>query len=91
MKPLLVLFTALLINSASVLCDLSEKRIKFWQLTDIHFDNMYSEKGGNLGKQCHYSPVTAAKVLGKFGEFACEANWGLIQSAVEAMKVIIKF
>ena len=66
-------------------CALGET-FKFWQLTDIHYDQFYV-KNGDTKNYCHAAKKGSA---GEFGDYSCEANELLLISAIEAMQSKIK-
>jgi hypothetical protein len=71
----------------------SQKILKFWQISDIHLDQLYNVYGDPT-EYCHnHLNNNSSNVnnnnnnsLGKFGDFRCEANLDLLYSAFEFMK-----
>ena len=92
-KLQLLVFSFLLYLSAVISDDViqversDQKVLKFWQISDIHLDQLYNVYG-NPEEYCHshLHNNNNSKVLGKFGDFRCEANWDLLNSVFEFMK-----
>ena len=60
----------------------------FWQLTDIHYDANYSSQESQ-DFMCHYwAPGGDSERHGEFGDYACDAPWTLVVSAINAMKLL---
>ncbi|XP_062848242.1 acid sphingomyelinase-like phosphodiesterase 3b [Trichomycterus rosablanca] len=59
----------------------------FWHITDLHWDPTYSL--GNSGSVCDSSGSRPTPHAGKFGDYACDSPWDLINSTVNAMKDIL--
>lgn len=57
----------------------------FWQITDLHLDEAYSENG-YLDAFCHGNG--SGESSGHYGNFSCDAPWVLIEEAIKAMKKI---
>lgn len=60
----------------------------FWHITDLHWDPTYilSDKPEQV---CASSGKQPAVNAGKFGDYACDSPWHLINSTVYAMKDIL--
>ena len=67
----------------------SVKVLKFWQISDIHLDQLYNVYGDPT-EYCHShlknNNNNNSNILGKFGDFRCEANRDLLNSVFEFMK-----
>lgn len=59
---------------------------KFWHVTDMHYDMYYDATAQDKSQVCPSSYGDAAIDPGQFGDYKCDAPWGLIDSAVENMK-----
>lgn len=60
----------------------------FWQVSDIHWDTKYSQKGDPLD-MCHLSPKDLGdQNNGPYGNFRCDSPWKLVKSAIAAMSEI---
>uniref|UniRef100_A0A8D0A1U1 Acid sphingomyelinase-like phosphodiesterase n=1 Tax=Sander lucioperca TaxID=283035 RepID=A0A8D0A1U1_SANLU len=68
-------------------CLLSSKR-NFWHITDLHWDPTYNLTD-NPELVCASSGTRPAANAGKFGDYACDSPWLLINSSVYAMKNIL--
>ena len=77
----------------------SEKILKFWQISDIHLDKLYNVYGdpteychshlknnNNSSRNNSNNSNSNSNILGKFGDFRCEANRDLLNSVFEFMK-----
>ncbi|XP_015230320.1 acid sphingomyelinase-like phosphodiesterase 3b [Cyprinodon tularosa] len=60
----------------------------FWHITDLHWDPTY-KLTDNPETVCASSGKRPALGAGKFGDYACDAPWQLINSSVYAMKKIL--
>uniref|UniRef100_A0A665TG96 Sphingomyelin phosphodiesterase acid like 3B n=1 Tax=Echeneis naucrates TaxID=173247 RepID=A0A665TG96_ECHNA len=60
----------------------------FWHITDLHWDHTY-ELTDNPELVCESSGTSPAANAGKFGDYACDSPWNLINSSVYAMKEIL--
>ena len=56
---------------------------KFWQITDIHWDQKYSEDGDSA-KMCHKAYQSDGH-NSKWGNYNCDSPWPLVKSAIQAM------
>jgi len=63
----------------------SAKQVTFWQLTDVHVDLLY-DVNGDPKNLCHKNSSENLSNAGKFGNYKCEANWDLLNSALDFMK-----
>uniref|UniRef100_A0A3P9NDJ8 Acid sphingomyelinase-like phosphodiesterase n=1 Tax=Poecilia reticulata TaxID=8081 RepID=A0A3P9NDJ8_POERE len=61
---------------------------RFWHITDLHWDPTY-KLTDNPNLVCASSGNRPALSAGKFGAYACDAPWHLINSSVYAMKRIL--
>ena len=43
--------------------------VKFWQITDLHYDEFYHEKG-DTNQFCHFKNGSA----GRYGDYQCEGR-----------------
>lgn len=57
----------------------------FWQVTDLHWDRLYSRTGDPIAN-CHGFNVTVDN--GDYGNIRCDTNTKLYRSALRAMSVI---
>uniref|UniRef100_A0A8D0A4R1 Sphingomyelin phosphodiesterase acid like 3B n=1 Tax=Sander lucioperca TaxID=283035 RepID=A0A8D0A4R1_SANLU len=60
----------------------------FWHITDLHWDPTYNLTD-NPELVCASSGTRPAANAGKFGDYACDSPWLLINSSVYAMKNIL--
>lgn len=60
----------------------------FWHITDQHWDPTY-KLSNNPELVCASSGKRPAANAGKFGDYACDSPWYLINSSVYAMKDIL--
>ncbi|XP_059195752.1 acid sphingomyelinase-like phosphodiesterase 3b [Centropristis striata] len=60
----------------------------FWHITDLHWDPSY-KLTDNPELVCASSGRRPAANAGKFGDYACDSPWLLINSSVYAMKEIL--
>ncbi|KAF3839370.1 hypothetical protein F7725_018087 [Dissostichus mawsoni] len=60
----------------------------FWHITDLHWDPTY-ELSDDPQLVCQSSGKRPAANAGKFGDYACDSPWLLINSSVYAMKDIL--
>lgn len=60
----------------------------FWHITDLHWDPTYI-LSDNPQQVCASSGKQPAVNAGKFGDYACDSPWHLINSTVYAMKDIL--
>lgn len=74
------LLRLLLISAAVLDIWAAEKKISFWQITDIHYDKFYAQHG-DVARFCHGSGGFAQQ----FGDYNCEANEALFFSALKHM------
>ena len=44
--------------------------VKFWQITDLHYDEFYHEKG-DTNQFCHFKNGSA----GRYGDYQCEGRF----------------
>ncbi len=91
LKLLLLLWTLLDIGGARVPMKSGKhlnlgKKVTFWQITDIHYDKFYVENGDDH-KFCHQG-LNSSSNAGKYGNFHCETNRFLLESAVREMAEI---
>lgn len=56
---------------------------KFWQITDIHWDQRYSEDG-DPAKMCHEANEPDAH-NSMWGNYLCDSPWPLVKSSIQAM------
>lgn len=59
----------------------------FWHITDLHWDPTYNL--GNSGPVCDSGGNRPTPHAGKFGDYACDSPWDLINSTMHAMKDIL--
>lgn len=57
---------------------------KFWQITDIHWDQQYSESG-DPSKMCHDEYQVSDYHNGAYGNYLCDSPWKLVKSSLQAM------
>lgn len=60
----------------------------FWHITDLHWDPTY-KLNDNPDLVCASSGTQPAVDAGKFGDYACDSPFHLINSSVYAMKAIL--
>jgi len=62
----------------------------FWQLTDIHYDNMYNDSSLRPFLCRSYEGLRNSSTgrAGKYGDYNCDAPYSLVVSAINAMKTI---
>ncbi|KAM4567779.1 acid sphingomyelinase-like phosphodiesterase 3b [Fundulus diaphanus] len=82
MSPVRLLLPCLLFGEALALSG------SFWHITDLHWDPTY-KLTDNPELVCASSGKRPALSAGKFGDYACDAPWHLINSSVYAMKGIL--
>ncbi|XP_072211412.1 acid sphingomyelinase-like phosphodiesterase 3b isoform X2 [Excalfactoria chinensis] len=61
---------------------------RFWHLTDLHWDPGY-EAAAAAGQRCPSGGSGPAGAAGPWGSYACDAPWGLLSSAVSAMRRLL--
>lgn len=60
---------------------------QFWQITDIHWDQQYSETGDPT-KMCHDEYLGSDSHNGAYGNYLCDSPWKLVKSSIQAMTQI---
>ncbi|KAG5271435.1 hypothetical protein AALO_G00179710 [Alosa alosa] len=60
----------------------------FWHITDLHWDPSY-RLGDDPTSVCNSSGNRPVQGAGKFGDYACDSPWDLINSSIYAMKNIL--
>ncbi|XP_029102205.1 acid sphingomyelinase-like phosphodiesterase 3b isoform X3 [Scleropages formosus] len=63
-------------------------RGSFWHITDLHWDPSYTVTD-NPGLVCASTGTRPAPNAGRFGHYHCDSPWDLIDSSINAMKVIL--
>ena len=59
---------------------------KFWQLTDLHMDEMYDESNGVISSWCQTArDGEKGERLHRYGEYPCDAPWELVKSSIQQM------
>ncbi|XP_045616115.1 acid sphingomyelinase-like phosphodiesterase 3b [Procambarus clarkii] len=58
----------------------------FWQITDIHWDQQYSEFG-DASKMCHEN-YSSIEHNGIYGNYLCDSPWPLVKNAINTMAEI---
>ncbi|KAM9353648.1 acid sphingomyelinase-like phosphodiesterase 3b [Symphorus nematophorus] len=82
------MFTVRLLLSYLLLKDVLALSGTFWHITDQHWDPTY-KLTDNPELVCASSGKRPAANAGKFGDYACDSPWHLINSSVHAMKDIL--
>ncbi|XP_077288095.1 acid sphingomyelinase-like phosphodiesterase 3b [Arctopsyche grandis] len=62
----------------------------FWHITDLHYDSLYSTTG-DTRKNCWHTDTRGSsgyhRPRGKYGDYACDSPWALIESAAHSMRM----